>query len=156
MTATAPCAHPAPTPESDVVPDTAKSVPVLDMVRPLLGFPDAHHFALSRLDETGTVCDLRCVDVPDLSFVVVPPGMFFADYAPEIEDDVAEALGTGDADDLFTLVLVTLGDDIASATANLMAPVVVNHRTRRAAQVVLDGTDLPLRAALVSAGTAPA
>jgi hypothetical protein len=33
-----------------------------------------------------------------------------------------------------------------------MAPVLVNHRTRRAGQFLLDDTDLPLRAPLASAG----
>ena len=37
------------------------------------------------------------------------------------------------------------------ATANLLAPVPVNHRARRAFQVVLDAPTLSLRAPLVTA-----
>ena len=48
-------------------------IPVLEMVQPLAGFPDDRRFALARLDETGLVCDLRSLDDPNLSFVVVPP-----------------------------------------------------------------------------------
>ena len=45
--------------------------------------------------------------------------------------------------------MLTVGDDAGSATANLMAPIVVNARTRSAAQVVVEGT-YPLRAPLRS------
>jgi flagellar assembly factor FliW len=45
-------------------------------------------------------------------------------------------------------VLLTLGREPASTTANLLAPVVVNARTRAAAQVILSGTDWPVRAAV--------
>ncbi len=127
--------------------DVTGDIPVLEMVRPMVGFPELRRFALARLDEAGVVCDLRSLD-EDLRFVVVPPAMFFSDYAPEVDDDLVTALGADGEDDLLLLAVVTLGTEPGDATANLMAPVVVNHRTRRAAQVVLDDPDLPLRAPL--------
>jgi flagellar assembly factor FliW len=126
-------------------------IPVLEMVHPLIGFPDHHHFALARLDDQGTVCDLRSVEDPAVSFVVVPPHVFFADYGPEVSDATVSELGLESEDDLLTLVVVTLGSSAADATANLMAPVLVNHRTRKAAQVVLDDLDLPIKAPLAAA-----
>ena len=47
--------------------------------------------------------------------------------------------------------MVTLGDTPDSATANLLAPVLVNHRTQRAGQYLLSDLDLPMRAPLSSA-----
>ena len=123
-------------------------IPVLEMVHPLIGFPDHHHVALARLDDDGTVCDLRSVEDPTVSFVVVPPHVFFADYGPELNEATAAQLGIENEDDLLTLVVVTLGATVGDATANLLAPVLVNHRTRRAAQVVLDDHDLPVKAPL--------
>jgi flagellar assembly factor FliW len=124
--------------------------PVLEMVQPLAGFPNDRRFALARLDETGLVCDLRSLDDPDLSFVVVPPASFFADYSPEIDESVTAELGIEDESDLLALVVVTLGDTPADATANLLAPVLVNTRTRRAGQYLLDDVELPLRAPLLT------
>ena len=46
------------------------------------------------------------------------------------------------------MVIVNVGDDPGSATANLLAPIVVNRHTREAAQVVLTDGDHPLRAPL--------
>jgi flagellar assembly factor FliW len=122
------------------------------MVGPMLGFPEHERFGLARLDENGAVCDLRSLDDPDLRFVVVPPALFFPDYAPEITDATAEQLQARTADDLVALVVVTLGGEPNEATANLLAPVVLNPAQRLAAQVVLDDSTLSLRAPLVPAG----
>jgi flagellar assembly factor FliW len=127
-------------------------IPVLEMVRPMVGFPGSRRFALARLDETGVICDLRSMDDPDLSFVVVPPGVFFDDYAPELDDTVVAELEIESERDVLTLVVLTLAGTVEGATANLGAPVLVNHRTRRAAQVLLDDPALPLRAPLAPAG----
>ncbi len=128
-----------------------EEIPVLEMVEPLPGFPDHRRFALARLDDAGVLCALRSLDDPDLRFLVVPPGAFFADYAPEIDDSTAQALEADSADDVLALVMVNPGESATTATANLLAPVLVNHRTRRAFQVVLDDAALPLRAPLVTA-----
>lgn len=130
------------------------NIPILEMVEPLLGFPGRRDYALIRLDDDGLVCELRSLAEPDLRFVVVPPTAFFADYAPRVEVDTARTLGATSAEDLLVLVLVNTTDSVASATANLRAPVVVNHRTRRAAQVVLADESLSLRTPLVDAAPA--
>ncbi|MGH3444830.1 MAG: flagellar assembly protein FliW [Nocardioidaceae bacterium] len=122
------------------------TVPVLEMVRPMIGFPEHRHFALTRLDETGMLCTLRSLDDPELSFVVVPPDVFFEHYQPEVDDAIGTDLDIEAGDDLVTLVVLTLGESLTETTANLLAPVLVNHRTRRGAQVLLDDLDQPLRA----------
>ena len=123
-------------------------IPVVELTAPLPGFPGLRRFALARVVDDGTVCDLRSLDDPTVSFIVVPPAEFFDDYAPEVGDDVADALELGSAEDALVLAVVTLGQSADDATANLRAPIVVNHRTRRAMQVILDDPDLPLKAPL--------
>ena len=128
----------------------AGTEPVLRFGTGLPGFPDARSFMLVRLDDAGTVFSLRSVDDPELRFLAVPPAVCFPDYSPEIPDDAAEALGLQTAEDAMVLLLVTCQTGLEDATANLMAPVVVNVRSREAAQIVLAGSDLPLRAPLQS------
>jgi flagellar assembly factor FliW len=127
----------------------AGDIPVLTMVGPMLGFPEHARFALTRLDDTGAICDLHALDDETLRFVVVPPGLFFPDYAPEITDTTAAQLEATAAEELVALVVLTLGEGLADATANLLAPVLLNPDKKLAAQVVLDDADLPLRAPLV-------
>ena len=127
-----------------------QEIHVIEMVLPLPGFPDRTRFALVCLDDAGVLCALRSVEEPDLRFLVTPPHLFFPDYAPEIDDATAESLQLRRAEDVLTLVVVNPGDEASSATANLLAPVLVNTSTRRGGQVVLTD-DLPVRAPLLAA-----
>lgn len=113
-------------------------VPTIDFVGGLPGFPAARHFALMRVDDDGILYRLRALDTPDLEFVVAAPHPFFPTYAPEIDDETARRLELEGAQDAILLVLLTVGDRLAGSTANLLAPIVVNARSRRAVQVVLD------------------
>jgi flagellar assembly factor FliW len=127
-----------------------EDIPVIDLVAPMPGFPDHQRFALVRLDEAGVLCSLQSVEDPQLRFLVVPPSAFFPDYSPVIDDATVTSLGIRSAEDALVLVVVNPGDDAGTATANLLAPVVVNLATRQGGQVVLD-EDLPIRAPLLAA-----
>ena len=127
-----------------------EDIPVIEMVAPMPGFPDHQRFALVQLDEAGVLCSLQSVQDPALRFLVVPPAAFFPDYTPVIDDATVAALGIESADDAIVLLVVNPGDDAGAATANLLAPVVVNLATRQGGQVVLD-EDLPIRAPLLAA-----
>ncbi len=124
-------------------------IPVIEMVEPLPGFPDLSRFALVRLDESGVLSSLRSLDDPSLRFLVAPPQVFFPDYAPEIDDATVAALGIERAEDVLLLVVVNPGDAAGGATANLLAPVLVNVATLKGGQVVLE-QDLPIRAPLLA------
>lgn len=123
----------------------------VEFVTPLPGLGDTTSFALVSLDDTGQLYSLRSVEDPSLRLLVVAPASFFPDYAPVIDDETCHALDLTDAQDAAVLIVVNPGESAASATANLLAPVVVNTRSRRALQTVLLGTDLPVRAPLLSA-----
>jgi len=116
----------------------------------LYGFPDARDFALVPAGRQG-LWWLQSADEPALALLLADPFHFFPDYAPVIEATTLQALEADDLADVLLLVLVKPGATLADMTANLMAPILVNHRTRRAAQVVLDDSSLPLRAPLVAA-----
>ena len=128
-----------------VMPET--KLPELTMSGGMAGFPDAERYVLVEVPQASPLFMLRSLDHDGLEFVVAPPGVFFPDYAPEIDDASAARLDLTDAADALLLVVLTVGADIASSTANLLAPIVINQRTKQAAQVVLQG-DFPLRTPL--------
>jgi len=130
--------------------DAPVSAPHIEFVAPILGLSEHTRFALVALDEEGVLYSLRAVDEPGLRLVVVAPGRFFPGYTPEIDDETVAALDLRDATEAAVLCVVNPGDDAATATANLLAPVVINHRSMRAAQTVLLGSDLPLKAPLMA------
>lgn len=126
----------------------------MDMLRfpqGLVGFDDLHRFALEQWGGADSPFSLlRCIDDPELAFVVVPPGLFFPDYEPELDDDTVAALDLASAEDALLLVIVTVPDKAADATANLLGPVVVNTRTRVGMQAVLAPERWPARRRLVA------
>ena len=135
---------------------TAVAEPVVDsqelfFENGLPGFPEARRFTLIRWgDDESPFSILRSLEDESLEFVVVPPIVFFPDYAPELDDSTAGRLDLQTAEDAIVLAVVTLGDKPTDATANLMGPIVVNRHTNRAAQAVLAQSGYDLRTPLVA------
>lgn len=127
---------------------TETALPELTLSGGLAGFPGTERYALVELPETSPLFLLRSLDESGLEFVVAPPAVFFADYAPELDDGTVDRLGIADVAEVLLLVVLTVGNGIETATANLLAPIVINQRTRTAAQVILQG-DWPLRAPIL-------
>ena len=126
--------------------DPSLGLPTIHMAVPMPGFPAHRDFVLVRLNEDGLLYAFTSIQDPDLRFLVAPPEPFFPDYAPEIEQDVFQALNTKDPDRLLLMAVITAGTD--ETTANLMAPIVVDRDTMRAMQVVLSGSGFPVRAVM--------
>lgn len=142
--------------DETLIVEGTEDLPELDFVDGLPGFVDATRFTLARWGgPTSPFSLLHAIDLDGADFVVTPPELFFPDYAPEVDDDLAERLDLKSADDAILLVIVTVPDRAEDATANLAGPLVVNRHTRQAAQAVLqlDRYDLqaPLRAAASAA-----
>jgi flagellar assembly factor FliW len=126
-----------------------EELPELSFVRPLPGFGDLRRFVLVELPAgEGALFELRSLEEPAVRFVAAVPTAFFPDYAFELDEGECDRLGLTDESDALVLVLLTMGGEAAATTANLLAPVVVNARTRQAAQVILSGSDWPVRAAV--------
>jgi flagellar assembly factor FliW len=131
--------------------ETLVELPSLEFVAPFPGFPGKTRFALVALDEAGMLYALRSLDDPSLRFLVVPPAPFFPEYTPEIDDVTAAMLGLSRAEQALLLLVLNPGDAPGTATANLLAPIVVNIGSRQAAQVVLAGNEYDVRAPLTAA-----
>ena len=123
----------------------AAELPEIVMPAGLPGFADVHRFALVRLDEQTPVFLLRGLDDEAAQFVVVPPGAFFPDYTFELDEGTAQDLGVRSSDDVLVLAVVTVREPPDAPTANLLAPVVLNHRTQVGYQVVLSTSSHSVR-----------
>jgi flagellar assembly factor FliW len=115
----------------------ANEFALVELVRPMIGFPEAKRFAYRSLGQDFAPYGLlSSLDQPGLAYVVVPPGALFNDYVFEIPEAEVALLGVNDAADVETYVLVTR-KGVPTPTVNLMGPLVVHRHTRQAIQVVL-------------------
>ena len=107
----------------------------------LLGFPDATHFVRLPVDDAEGWLWLQSTTDRDLAFLVISAFRFFPDYDIELPDGDVAALALDDPADADVLALVTIRHTeeggVASVTANLLGPLVINHRTGVGRQVVL-------------------
>ena len=127
------------------------AVPVIHLAAGLPGLPGAERFVLVEVDGDGPFRLLRSVDVDGLELLVTAPHAFFPEWSFEIDDHDAERLGIVDPRDVLVLAIVTTGERPQDATANLLAPVVVNLRTLEGAQLVLHDDLAQLRRPLFPA-----
>lgn len=129
-----------------------EEVPELAFVRPLPGFAELRRFVLVELSgdegQEPVLFELRSLEEPAVRFLAAVPTAFFPDYAFELDEAECSELDLRDESEALVLVLLTVGREPGTTTANLLAPVVVNARTRSAAQVILSGSDWPVRAAV--------
>ena len=89
---------------------------------------------------------------PDLAFLSLVPWEIYPDY--DIDIDPSDVDGA-DPDDLCVLSIVTVRreNEAVHMTSNLLAPVVINTRTRTGRQVILDDSRWPVHAPLVDSTT---
>jgi flagellar assembly factor FliW len=139
----------------DVDPETLFCLP-----EGLVGMSEEMQFCLIEDSPDKPLKWLQIIGEPGLAFVVADPYDFYPDYECEICDQDAAFLGLQDAEDAAALALLTIAPGGVSITANLVAPLVVCTKTRRAKQVILQSekytTKHPLGAGVTPAVCTPA
>ncbi len=122
-----------PAPAADATPPALE----LRFASGIVGFPEHQRGEIFHLPDQLPFQWLRLHGPSPLHFVVIDPCGIVADYAPELFDDDAAALGIASAADALIFNIVTVRDDPSRATVNLVGPVVVNRHTGAARQVVV-------------------
>ncbi len=118
---------------------------IITLAKGILGFPEARRFVLIPHRPGSPFHWLQSVDHPNLAFVVIEPGLFFADYEFEIDDETQSLLEVKEAEEVTVLVIVTFADGGREITANLLGPIVINTESRVGCQMVLDPNRYPVR-----------
>lgn len=103
----------------------------------LIGMEDVTRFELLINEEEEPFMWIRAVEQHELGFVVIEPSSILNDYDLEIADDDAAKLEIQNSEDTIVLNIVTLkGENIESATVNLIGPIVLNRRTLKGKQLI--------------------
>ncbi|MBQ6967291.1 MAG: flagellar assembly protein FliW [Lachnospiraceae bacterium] len=106
----------------------------------IVGFPDLNKFAIVHdVEKTdgSSLSFLLSLDEPAFAMPVMDPHIVKPDYNPMVEEDLLTNIGKLDPDETIVLVTVTVPHEIEKMTVNLMAPVIINAKLRKGAQVIL-------------------
>lgn len=159
-------AAPAPPrePPEVAVAETAHFGPVDYTADSVLDFPDGlpafeteRRFLLIQRESAAPVVFLQSLHSAALVFLALPVRIVDPGYAGRIAPEDLERLGLPDGRqpeegrEVLTLALVTVGEE-GAATANLMAPVVVNLATRQALQSIQPDCGYPAAQPLPARG----
>ena len=88
---------------------------------------------------------LQSIDDPSIALPLTDPFAIFEDYAPKIPATALESLGVRSPDDFVVLCVVIVTKDAAEMSCNLLAPVIVNLRSRIGRQVTLEGSSYAVK-----------
>lgn len=112
---------------------------VLKFDNGLPGFePCKKYILLKNGDEASPFKWLQCVDHPELAFAVADPFPIVRDYDFELDDECAKSLGIEKSEDVAVYVIVVVPEDYKKMSMNLKAPLIINSRNNKGAQIILD------------------
>lgn len=104
------------------------------------GFEDETSFVFLPLAEESPFIVMQSIKTPQLGFITTSPFLFFEDYNIDISDQTVEQLQFESEKDVDVYVILTIKEPFEKMTANLVAPVLINHKKNVAKQVVLEKT----------------
>lgn len=119
---------------------------IITFVEPIFGFEDYRKYVLLQNEELNAhFAWLQSVEEPMICFVLANPRAVVPDYEVKLPDEAAETLGEGSA---LYFVLTVIRDPYYDSTVNLKSPIVINTRTGKALQVILEES-YPIRQPLI-------
>lgn len=118
----------------------------------LPGFANLRRFLALSLPDQSNFIWLQSIDDPQTALPAADPWQIFTDYEPRLPAYATEALELQSAEDFTILCVVVVTKGAEEMTMNLMAPIVVNLKTRRARQVMLENSGYSVRAAIPRKG----
>ena len=103
------------------------------------GFEELRAFIVIQLETQDSISWLQSLDDLNIALPLGDPWLFFPDYDPQMPGFAKLSLDLQNAED-FTILAVMVGTDGGPTYMNLMAPIVINLKTRIARQVPLEGS----------------
>lgn len=111
----------------------------------LIGFPNEKEYVLIPHGSSSMIAWLQSVTTPEVAFPVASAHGFVADYPDVPLESIVRRENVGEALDDIALLAVLSAPRNQPATVNLLAPLIVNSRTRDGVQVVLEGSKFSTR-----------
>jgi len=104
------------------------------------GFEELKEFSLN-IEEDTFLARLEATANREIAFFLVRSQLFFPEYLPEVdlsprETEILE-IGTSDQVDVWSIITVH-ANDLVQSTVNLRAPLILNSRTGKGVQLILN------------------
>ncbi|WP_338655515.1 flagellar assembly protein FliW [Sporosarcina psychrophila] len=111
----------------------------------LPGFENERNFILLSIEGNEVYQILQSINSKEVGFVIANPYLFTSDYTFELNESSVEALNIESEEDIIVLTIVTVKEPFNTSTVNLKAPVIINTKSKKAKQCILENADYPIR-----------
>jgi len=129
-------------------PCTFAASDVIEFPWGLPGFPTLHRWLPLNLESHPSFVWLQSLDDLGVAVPAIDPWMVFENYDPKLPAYAFTSLEIREATDFTTLCVVVVTPNAEEMTINLMAPILINLRTKKARQIVVDGSAYSAREAM--------
>lgn len=117
---------------------------VLDFPHGIIGIEDKHKYAIIYDEEKGSetaVRWLQSMEDPYLALPVIEPFAILDEYNPIIEDAWLESIDNPEDEEIVVLLTMIISSDVKKITANMKAPIVINSRTCKGGQIIVENPE---------------
>ncbi|MFX3675300.1 MAG: flagellar assembly protein FliW [Paenisporosarcina sp.] len=128
---------------------TIEESQVLHFEHGLPGFEEENKFTIIPLEESSIYQVLQSVQTPQIAFITVNP-FAFTNYSFDLDESTVHTLEIRSEEDVAILSIVTVKEPFSDSTLNLKAPIVINTKTQKAKQTILENSEFPIRHPITS------
>lgn len=118
-----------------------------DIASSLLGFENIKTVKLEKIDDI--FMKMTSTEDENISFTLISP-FVLCDYDFELTTQLQELLGATQQSNLLILNIVVIQNPIEESLVNLLAPIIFNTDTTKAAQIIVSENDTYSVAAKIS------
>jgi flagellar assembly factor FliW len=115
---------------------------ILIFEKGLFGFEDYKKYIIlyeGNEEQMNVFCWLQSIEEESVALPLVNPMLFFKDYSPEVVDKEVEELGEIEDKSLEVYSVIVIPEEIEKMTINLKAPIIINNKTKKCAQLIAQG-----------------
>ncbi|MBO8138212.1 MAG: flagellar assembly protein FliW [Desulfotomaculum sp.] len=111
----------------------------------LPGLPEEKQFKLTALQQDSPFYLLQSARDENICFILINPFSVFPGYEFDLPEEEKNKLDIKNIEEVAVFCIVNASRGLKNAAVNLLAPVVVNTRTKTARQVVLNDKRYSIR-----------
>lgn len=111
----------------------------------ILGFESLKNFFFVDPNDQTLILWLQSKEEAALAFPIIEPKIFNPDYSLKLLPSELESLDLKDLTEASVYCILTIPKQVTEMSANLKAPLIINNKTRKGRQIVLQDSKLEMR-----------
>jgi flagellar assembly factor FliW len=109
------------------------------------GLNNYKKFIIKEVGEDSPFKIMQSIEDTELGFIIISPFFVKEDYEIKLSEEVLDSLEINTPDEVVLYSIVNLNSKVEEITANLKAPLVINIKTKKGQQYILDKEKYKIR-----------